>query len=140
MIDYLGTPAGVREICKNLNIQEVPDAECLDDLRYGFGQILLATGKDDWDGTEKLYGFASKVDEEFAAVNIAFRTNVPVEIIQQMRRDADKDLERLYEADASMLASQTTGDTGVSKHGGYREYNYVTLNPDKEFYMTPELN
>lgn len=140
MTDYIGTPAGVREICRNLQIPEVSDADVYDDLKYGYGQLLLGTGKDDWDTTEKVYGMAVKVNEEYAAVNIALRTNVPIDVVTFIRKIADQDLEKLIKADPSLLASTVTGNTAAIKHGGVREYQYWSMNDEKEHYMSPEFN
>lgn len=143
VIEYIGTPAGVREICRNLQIPEVSDAETYDDLKYGYGQLLLGTGKDDWDGSEKVYGMAVKVNEEYAAVNIALRTNVPIDTVALIRKIADQDLEKLIKADPSLLASTITGDTATVKHGGVREYKYWTMNEEDDdinHYTTPEMN
>lgn len=136
---YIGTPAGVREICRNLNIDEVPDSETIDDLKYGYDQIIAGTGKTAWDGTEKVFELAQKVSEEFAAVNIAMRTNVPLDQVALIRKIAEADLKLLIASDPALLVSTVTGGTFVT-HGGEREYNYVTMNPDKEYYETPEMD
>lgn len=135
---YIGTPAGVREICRNLHIDEVPDNECLDDLKYGYDQIKTGTGKQHWDGTEGVFALAQKTSEEFAAVNIALRTNVPVDTVALIRKIATEDLKLLIGADPYLFAGTAGG--AMVFHGGEREYNYITMNPEKDPYMTPELN
>lgn len=140
--EYIGTPAGVREICRNLQIPEIPDSEIFDDLKYGYGQLLLGTGKDDWDGSERVYGMAVKVNEEYAAVNIALRTNVPIDTVALIRKIADQDLDKLINADPSLLTSTITGDTASTRHGSVREYQYWTMNDEDiyDHYITPEMN
>jgi hypothetical protein len=136
-VDHIGTAEGVRDICRRLQITEVSDEECEDDLVYGFGMVVAATNKTDWDQSETLYGLAVKVNEEFAAVNIALETQCPIETCEFIRKIADKDLKALSEADPSLLATQT--GSVIIEHGGVREYQTKGLNPDKPYYTSPDL-
>ena len=142
MVDYIGTAAGVREICRNLGIGEVSDLEIADDLKYGYGKVITATRKDDWDGTEIIYGLAVKVNEEFAAVNIALRTNVDIDTIALIRKIANEDMQQLADSDPSLTISTSGGGGGTAtvNHGTVREYKYYgwdTTNND--IYMSPDV-
>ena len=137
IVDFIGTAEGVRDICRRLQITEVTDAECVDDLKYGFGMVVSVTNKIDWDQSEILYGLAVKVNEEFAAVNIALETQCPIETCEFIRKIADKDLKALSEADPSLLATQT--GSVIIEHGGVREYKTKGMNPDMPYYTSPDL-
>lgn len=135
---WIGTPEGVREICKNLKVTEVPTDDMDDDLEYGFGQVVAGTNKYEWDGTEKIFGLAKKVNEEFAAVNIALRTNVDLDTIEVVRKIAEDDLKRLSMADSSLKV--TTSGTVILNQGTIRKYNYHSWDPDNNpLYMSPEI-
>lgn len=137
IVEYIGTPDGVRDICRRLQITEVSNEECIDDLKYGFGMVVAATNKIDWDQSERLYGLAVKVNEEYAAVNIALETQCPIETCEFIRKIADKDLKALSEADPALLATQT--GSVIIEHGGVREYQTKGMNPDKPYYTSPDL-